>query len=321
MPVSSAMADIQAEEQAIVPQNELPEDITSSEGVEESEKGEEREPTAEEDASTGQKEEQKQLEGEEREAVESTAEPDESTGPKEEQKHLEGEEREPAEPTTEPDDSIEFKQTDTSLNEEHQQQTDQECVSSAKVEGENEPQTSPLPSQSEEVGTVEETPQEEQDPLKEGGSSCVEPSGGDTSDTDRNKSGEEVGTSSCEKDSEIPSEDASNVVDGVDGDKGGGEEEKEEEKEEGSDDGSFATAEGTGGEEELSGSDEEGGGGSTEPQRRRRGRQDDSELSEQDDTEGKGEEREEENGELTAPSTFCPLWCAIFGRLCSYNSV
>ena len=315
MPVSSAMADIQAEEQATVPQSELPGDITSSEGVEESKKGEEREPTAEEDASTGSKEEQKQLEGEEREAVEPTTEPDESTGPKEEQKQLEGEEREAMEPTAEPDDSTEFKQTDTSLNEEDKQQTDQECVPSAKVEGENEPQTSPLPSQSEEVskvGTVGETPQEKQDPLKEGGSSYVEPSGGDTSDTDRNKSGGEVGTSQSEKDSEIPSEDAGKVVDGVDGDKGGGEEEKEEkEEEEGSDDGSFATAEGTGGEEELSGSDEEGGG-SREPQRRRRGRQDDSELSEQGDTEGKGDEREEENGELTVLSTFCPLWCAIF---------
>ena len=272
------MADIQAEEQATVPQGEPSGDITSSE-VQESGKGKERdivEPTAEEDVSTSPKDEQKQVEEED-----STV------------------------PAAELGGSTESKEEDTSLNEE-QQQTDQECLPSGEVEGQsdiNETQRSPLPEEGAEDKAgdeVEEPPQAEQKPLEEE-RPTIEPSGGDINDTDKNKNGEEINTSPTDKDSEIPMEDASNA-DGVNGDgKGGGEEEDE------SDDGSFATAEGTGG-EEVSGSDEEGGG--AKPQRRRRGRQDDSQLSEQEDTEGEGEgeggEKNEigENGKLILLKNF-----------------
>ena len=293
------MADIQAEEREKVPQSEPSGDITSSEEVQESGKGEERdivEPTSEEDVlSMSPKEEQKQVEEEESEV--STA------------------------PTAELGGSTESKEADTSLNEE-QQQTDQECLPSGEVEGQsdtNEVQTSPLPEEGAKDKAddeVEETPQEEQKPLEEE-RPTIEPSRGDINDTDKNKSGEEVNTSPTEKDSEIPLEDTSkgNGVDDGGDFKGGGEEE-----EEGSDDGSFATAEGTEG-EEVSGSDEEGGGGPrAKPQRRRRGRQDDSELSEQEDTEGEGEGGEkkerEENGEfiLLNLKPFLPtMVCYILG--------
>lgn len=261
------MADIQAEEQATVPQNEPSGDVTSSEEVQESGKGEEREavePTAEEGVvvSTSKKEEQKQLEGEEREAME---------------------------PTAEPGDNTDFKEADTSLNEEQKQQND---VPSGEFEGEcdiNEAQIPPPPNQSEkgaeeEVNTVEETSQEQQSPLEEEEAS-VEASGGDISDTDKNKGGEKVDTSPTDKDGKIPS-------DNDDG-KGRGEQEEEEVD---SDDGSFATAEGTEGEEVLESDDDDGG--SREPQRRRRGRQDDSELSEEEDIEGEGKGEEGGGGEV-----------------------
>ena len=251
------MADIQAEEQNLEPQNESLEDTISSEVIKELEEGEERqvaEPTAEEGVSTSPQEEQKLREGEERESMESTSE------------------------------TSDIEEEDVSSKEELKQPTGPDHEFSAKIDSEgdiNEAQTPTLPSQSQEsakdeaseASAIEEAPNEEQKPLEEEGKS-VEPSEGDTIDTNKNESGEKVDTLTTEKSNEIPTEDTSkdNVY-------GGGEEE-------GSDDGSFATAEGTEG-EELSGSDEEGE--PREPQRRRRGKQDDSELSGEEDIEGEGE--------------------------------